>query len=240
MDQTSLPCDGCAGRQGTVCGAFDDAGIAALFGLVRQQSFTSGQWIIEQRQPADRAFLLSSGHASVLRLTAQGRRQVIAFLFPGDFFAFSAEPVYQYGALALGDVMACLLSRRQLDTLLDRHAAAGNRLRRRMARLLDSHAELAFTLGRKQALEKVAAFIWYLHFKHHKLGHTGDECPVPMSRTDIADFLGLTGESVSRALTALRTEGVISLPEAHRIQVRDPARLRQIGIVESGLAAEPG
>jgi len=239
MDQSRmpLPCNGCAGRHGTICGAFDNGDIAALFGLVQPGRFRAGSWIIEQRQPADRGFLLSTGYVLVMRLTAQGKRQVIAFLFPGDFFAFSAEPSYQYGALAISDVTACLLSHRQLDALLDSHKGAGNRVRRNMARLLDSHAELVFTLGRKQALEKVAAFIWYLHYKHQKLGHTDKDCPVPMTRGDIADFLGLTGESVSRAITALRAQGVIDLPEPHRIRVCDAARLRAIGMVESGLAA---
>lgn len=236
MDQPApLPCADCAGRRGTVCGAFPDQHIGELFRLARPRGFAAGSWIIEQRQASDRVFLLSSGHASVLRLAADGKRQIIAFLFPGDFFAFTAEPHYQYGALTLTDATACLLSRAALDALLERHPQAAGRVRAHMARLLDSHAELVFTLGRKQALEKVAAFIWYLHYKQRKLGHPGDECPVPMSRGDIADFLGLTGESVSRAMTALRSQRVIALPDPHRIVVLDVPRLRELGIVESGL-----
>lgn len=236
MDQPApLPCNRCAGRRGTVCGAFADEAIGELFRLGRLRGFAAGSWIIEQRQPADPVFLLSSGHASVLRLAADGKRQIIAFLFPGDFFAFTAEACYQYGALTLTDATACLLSRTALEALLDSHPQAAGRVRGNMTRLLDSHAELVFTLGRKQALEKVAAFIWYLHYKQRKLGHPGDECPVPMSRGDIADFLGLTGESVSRAMTALRSQRVIALPEPHRIVVLDAPRLRELGIVESGL-----
>lgn len=239
MDQSPkpapLPCSTCAGRRGTVCGAFTDDSISALFQRARLRGFAAGSWIVEQRQPADRVFLLSSGHASVLRLAADGKRQIIAFLFPGDFFAFTAEASYQYGALTLTNATACLLSRTALEALLENETDAATRVRANMTRLLDSHAELVFTLGRKQALEKVAAFIWYLHYKQRKLGHPGDECPVPMSRGDIADFLGLTSESVSRAMTALRTQGVIALPDPHRIVVLDAPRLREIGIVESGL-----
>ena len=239
MDQSSPPapllCATCAGRHGTVCGAFTDDTIGELFRLARLRGFAAGSWIVEQRQPSDRVFLLSSGHASVLRLAADGKRQIIAFLFPGDFFAFTAEVNYQYGALTLTDATACLMSRTALEVLLGEHLDAAARVRTNMTRLLDSHAELVFTLGRKQALEKVAAFTWYLHYKQRKLGHPGDECPVPMSRGDIADFLGLTSESVSRAMTALRTQGVIALPDPHRIVVLDAPRLREIGIVESGL-----
>lgn len=231
-------CASCLARRGTICSALPDAELTGLFALATTETAAAGQWLVEPGDAASTVFILRSGHAHVSRITRDGKRQILAFLFPGDFFGFTYEPQYVYGAYADSAVVICRIARADFDQYVATHAQLDRRIRVQLTRLLDSAQELIFTLGRKSALERVAAFIWYLHYRQSKLGE-GSEVAVaaiPMSRADIADFLGLTSESVSRAMTQLRNDGLIQLPSPDHAVILDMQRLREIGVV----IAEPG
>ncbi len=224
-------CVNCLARRGTICAALDDAPLARLFALATTERIMAGSWLVRPGDRADSVYLLRAGHAHVSRVTRDGKRQILAFLFPGDLFAFTQEPRYVYGAYADTDLVLCRVPRTQFDTFVDATPELERHIRMQLARLLDSAQELIFTLGRKSALERVASFIWYLQYRQRKLGRCGPRWAIPMSRTDIADFLGLTSESVSRALTRLRRAGLIELPAPGEVEIRDMARLRELGVV---------
>jgi CRP/FNR family transcriptional regulator len=226
-------CAQCLARRGTLCGSFDEATRARLLALARPEQQPAGRWLVQPGDSADAVFILRAGHAHVARLTQHGKRQILAFLFPGDFFAFTYEQHYAYGAWAATDVTLCRLARHQLEGLVTATPALEHRLRAQVTRQLDSVQELVFTLGRKTAVERVASFLWYLDYRQRKLGRPGPTTHIPMSRTDIADFLGLTSESVSRALTRLRRDGLIRLPATDQVSIVDMPRLRSIGVVEA-------
>ena len=229
--RVSLPCPQCAARRGTVCLGLDDGAVARLFALATTERVRSGTWLVNPGDRADDVWILRDGHAHVSRVTRDGKRQILAFMFPGDFFAFTYEERYVYGAYADTDLLLCRVPRARFDAFASATPGFEHQLRIQLTRLLDSAQELIFTLGRKTALERVASFIWYLQYRQRKLGRAGPRFAIPMSRADIADFLGLTSESVSRALTRLRRDGLIELPAAGEVEVRDMARLRELGIV---------
>jgi CRP/FNR family transcriptional regulator len=136
-----------------------------------------------------------------------------------------------YGAWADSDVSICRLPRERFDAFVEATPGFERHLRLQLTRLLDSAQELIFTLGRKSAVERVASFIWYLQYRQRKLGRERAGAAIPMSRTDIADFLGLTPESVSRAMTRLKRDGLIRLPSPGEVEIPDLARLRDVGVV---------
>lgn len=224
-------CALCLARRGTICSALDDAAVSRLFALASTERLPSGSWLVTPGDRADDVWLLREGHAHVSRVTRDGKRQILAFMFPGDFFAFTHEDRYVYGAFADTDLVLCRLSRARFEAFAAATPSFERRLRTQLTRLLDSAQELIFTLGRKTALERVASFIWYLQYRQRKLGQGGPRFAIPMSRADIADFLGLTSESVSRALTRLRRDALIDLPAPGEFEVRDLARLRELGVV---------
>ena len=231
-------CDSCLARRGTICSALSDPDLAGLFALATTHTAAAGSWRVEPGDSAETVFILRSGHAHVSRITRDGKRQILSFMFPGDFFGFTYEPQYVYGVNAASDVTICRIARVDFDQYVATQPQLDRRIRVQLTRLLDSAQELIFTLGRKTALERVAAFIWYLHYRQSKLGAFSQTqvAAIPMSRADIADFLGLTSESVSRALTQLRNEGLIQLPSADQAVILDKQRLRELGVV----IAEPG
>lgn len=227
----TVACVHCLARRGTVCAALDDAPLARLFALATTERVGAGGWLVRPGDRADDVYLLRSGHAHVSRITRDGKRQILAFLFPGDLFALTQEPRYVYGAYADTELVLCRIPRRDFDAFVDASPELDRRIRIQLVRMLDSAQELIFTLGRKSALERVASFIWYLQYRQRKLGRAGPRWAIPMSRADIADFLGLTSESVSRALTRLRRDGLIDLPAPGEVEIRDMARLRELGVV---------
>ncbi|MFO1426480.1 MAG: helix-turn-helix domain-containing protein [Steroidobacteraceae bacterium] len=228
---SALPCPTCRARRGAVCHAWPDDAIGRLYAAARPERIAAGEWIVRPESASNETFMLREGLVHISRFAQDGKRQILAFLFPGDFFGFTAEERYRFGAFAVEDVHVCRFQRSELKAVTLYTPDAAFSVQRFMARIIDGQNELVFTLGRKTAIERVASFIWYLDYRQRKLGHAAGPVRVPMSRLDIADFLGLTSESVSRAFTQLKRDGVIRLPDPLHIEVPDMPRLREVAIV---------
>lgn len=231
----SLPCSTCPARSSTLCAGLEDADMYRLYGLATELDFAPGDPLVRQEQPADFVFSLRTGHATVFRLTTDGRRQVLAFLFPGDFVGFTAEDSYHYGVAAIEPVRACRFERGALEALTAAFPRMDRKLRFTLVRAMDAAFELQFSLGRKDAVQKIASFLWYVSYRQRKLNLPDSPVYLPMRRADIADFMGLTTETVSRSLTVLRRSGAIRLSGTHEVVIADLERLRAIGVV----VAEP-
>lgn len=230
-----LLCQSCAARCGIVCGALGESGLSDLLSRATQATLPMGAWLVLPGDPADHVFLFRSGHAHVSRITREGKQQILTFIFPGDFYSFTPQRRYVAGVYADTELSVCRISRRHFEEVVSTYPTLDRRLRTQLALQLDGANELIFTLGRKSALERVASFVWYLNYRQRKLGHTGAETYIPMSRAAIGDFLGLTGESVSRCLTRLRQAGLIQLPGPTSLRVLDMSKIREVGLV----VAEP-
>ncbi len=231
----SLPCSRCVARSSSLCAILADEDMHRLYGLATDMQFEAGGLLLRQEGPADHVFSLRSGHANVFRLTADGKRQILAFLFPGDFVGFTSEDNYHYGVAAISAVEACRFDRTALEVLIEAFPQMDRKLRFTLTRAMDASFELLFTLGRKDALQKVASFLWYVSYRQRKLGRPDNPVHLPMRRADIADFMGLTVETVSRAMTLLKQMNAIRLHGHYDVEIADMNRLRSIAVV----VAEP-
>lgn len=234
-DFQALPCSRCVARAATLCASLSDADMHRLYALASDRRFRPGDLMFHQEQPADHVFSLRSGYGTIFRLTADGKRQVLSFLFPGDFLGFTSEDRFHYAAAAISKVEACRFERASLEGLIREFPEMDRKLRFTLTRAMDASFELLFSLGRKDAVQKVASLIWYVGYRQRKSGLRENPVHLPMRRADIADFMGLTTETVSRAFTVLRQMGVIRLPDINDVEIIDMARLRDVGLV----VAEP-
>lgn len=153
------------------------------------------------------------GVVRTMRLTCDGRRQVGDFYYPGDLFGLEPGPDHQFSAEALTDCGVQVVRRSAVralagDAELDRAVLEATR------RELQRVQEHVLLLGRKSAREKVAGFLMSL--AQHP---DGDGVRLPMGRQDMADYLGLTIETVSRMLTQLQGEAIVEFPELRRFRV---------------------
>ena len=235
ISYADLPCSRCVARGATLCASLSDTDMHSLFRLATIRDYVTSDLIIHQEQPADYVFSIRSGHATMFRLTADGKRQILAFLFPGDFVGFTSEDNYHYGVSAISPVQACRFDRTALESLIEQHPEMDRKLRFTLTRAMDASFELLFSLGRKDALQKVASFIWYVSYRRRKQFQPDNPVHLPMRRADIADFMGLTIETVSRAISALKEMEAIRLHGAYDVEIVDMQRLRSLGVV----VAEP-
>lgn len=165
--------------------------------------------IHEQGAAAEYCCRILSGCVRMVKLMEDGRRQVADFLFAGDLHGLDDLGTYDFAAEAVTDVKLRRYPRRMVEALADSHAGLARRLRVLALGNLHNAHERMVMLGRKTAVEKIAAFVLEMDRRGMAPGRKVTE--VPMSRTDVADHLGLTVETVCRILAQLKRDGTVVL-----------------------------
>jgi CRP-like cAMP-binding protein len=170
---------------------------------------------------AEHCYRVVSGAIRTCKVLADGRRQLADFFLPGDLIGFDVGESHSFTAEAITDSVVLKFPRRRVETLMSDHPRAGRAvLALAIERLAAAQSQMVL-LGRKNATERLASFILGLI---DRTGQAGAEMPVielTMTRADIADYLGLTIETVSRTFARLKRLDAITLPNPQRVVVRD-------------------
>ena len=221
-------CHYCPARHKSVCAGVAADDLDRLAGLVAPQQLMAGETLIDDGDEASHVFTITAGFMKIYKLLPDGRRQITGFLFQGDFVGLAFDNTYIYSAEALTDTTVCRFARRQFETFVDDRPAMERRLRAMASNELAAAQDQMVLLGRKTAVERVASFLLGLIRRQERLGRDGKAVRLTMTRNDIADYLGLTTETVSRTFTGLRNQGVIELDGITLVRVRDRARIEAI------------
>ena len=190
-------------------------------------TYKKGTEIYGEQEPADYVYQVKSGVVRSYKLLSDGRRLIGAFHLVGDIFGLTSHESHRFTAEAVVDTSLWLIKRRSLEVIAKTDGALTRNLLSETARNLQHADDHMLLLGRKDSLEKVAAFL--LEMDNRLAGMAG--ITLPMTRRDIADYLGLTVETVSRALSRLRRAGVVAFGGGalHReITILDRNKLRLI------------
>lgn len=197
------------------------AGTIGLMGAL--MSFARNAEIYGENEPADYLYKVVSGTVRTYKVLVDGRRQIGAFHLPGDIFGFEIADEHTFSAEAITDCKIIVIKRSAVVTL----AASDNDVARQMwaltARELQRVQEHSLVLI-KSAQERVAGFLLEMADR----ASSGGAVELPMSRQDIADYLGLTIETVSRTLTHLESVAAIEVPTSRRIVLRNRSALRRL------------
>ncbi|MGO9133183.1 MAG: helix-turn-helix domain-containing protein [Methylovirgula sp.] len=180
-----------------------------------QFSYRADEEIYGEDEPAEFIYKVVSGAVRSYKLLADGRRQIGAFHLAGDLFGLEASSTHQLTAEAIVETKVVLLKRRALDTLAAENVRIAYKLWTAAAENLRSAEQRMLLLGRKTAQERVASFLIEMD---DRCGGTG-MIDLPMSRRDVADYLGLTLETVSRAISQMRTSGMLRLANARHVEL---------------------
>jgi CRP/FNR family nitrogen fixation transcriptional regulator len=201
--------------------------IGALVALERigtRLSFSRNDEIYAEGDSSDWWYKVVSGTARVCKLLADGRRHIAEFCFSGDCFGIDGPNERPYSAEAVDDVIVMRYRRNATEQLIDQNPALARLLRDTMLRdLTNAHGHMLL-LGRMTASERVAAFLLEMFERRDRM----KILDLPMSRNDIADYLGLTIETVCRVLSIFKRDGAIAIPNPHRIELRDRRALEAI------------
>lgn len=186
--------------------------------------------IFGEGEPADYLYKVVSGAVRICKLMSDGRRQIGAFYLPGNIFGLEAEDIHHFSAEAISDCTILVVKRSAFLAEATRDGAMLTELWTETMAHLHRAQDHMLLLGRKSAQERIAAFLLDMAGRLSKQGAV----ELPMSRQDIADYLGLTIETVSRTLTQMERDGVIAIPVSRRILLTDPEAL---GLMNDCLAA---
>jgi CRP-like cAMP-binding protein len=179
--------------------------------------------IFGENEPADYVYKVVSGSVRTYNILSDGRRQIGGFYMPGDIFGIEFDGEHSSAAEAISDSKVLVIKRSALDALAGRDASVARELFALTARELRRVQDRILLLI-KSAQERVAGFL--LEMAQRAAG--GNAIDLPMSRQDIADYLGLTIETVSRTLTLLETAATIDVPTSRRIVLRNRSALNRM------------
>ena len=214
----AVDCDHCRVRTLSVCAALEPDELQQLDRLAHAFCVNAKQTLFEQDEPANNVYNLTSGSVRLYKLLPDGRRQVVGFALPGDFLGLSMVEKNAFSADALTPVTACQFSRQDFSEFVDTKPHLLRRLHSMAAHELSLAQDQMVILGRRTAEEKIASFLIGLRRRWGRISGVSVTIPLPMTRQDIGDFLGLTVETVSRLMTRLaREKAIVIVPDGVRL-----------------------
>ena len=192
------------------------------------RTFNSKEHIYREGDSANSVYRVEAGHICIYRVLPDGRRQVVDFAYPGDVVGLGAVGEHASSAQATGRTLVRCLPVQALHEIIKRDAIVGLKVCEALSHELLAARELLFTVSQRTAAERLAGFLLALTHRNARRGEDAKEIVLPMTRTDIADFLGLTIETVSRTFTKFRLDGIIELEQCVLVTINDAAALMQL------------
>ena len=216
----------------TVCGAVDRSDLQRLGDLADAVTLRSGAVLVREGDPAPHVFSITSGSLRVYKLLPDGRRQITGFLFAGDFLGLAIGDDYVFSAEAMESSTVCRFRKGPFRALVKRSPPLEHMLLHRTMHELAAAQNQMLLLGRKTAIERMASFLLDLPGHDPARPSALGYVRLPMKRAEIADYLGLTIETVSRVLTRMKLMGLISTPSQSELIIERPDRMRQHALGE--------
>jgi CRP/FNR family transcriptional regulator len=222
-------CSNCPIRHRAVCARCEADELEQLDAIKYYRTFEAGQTIVWSGDQMDFVGSVVSGVAALTQTMEDGRRQMVGLLLPSDFLGRPSRDTVTYDVTASTDVVLCCFRRKPFLKLMEDTPHVSQRLLEMTLDELDAAREWMLLLGRKTAREKIASFLTIIA----RRGTTANFVPLkaevafdlPLTREAMADYLGLTLETVSRQMSALKRDGVIELQGKRHVVVPDFHRL---------------
>lgn len=199
--------------------------LVALERIGARRRFARDEEIYAEGEPSDYWYKVISGTVRIGKLLADGRRHIAEFCFGGDCFGLDNSQERIFSAEAVDDVILMRFPRQATNRLIDENPALARQLRDMTLRELAHAQTRMLLLGRMTACERVANFLLEVSERRD----APRVLDLSMSRNDIADYLGLTIETVCRVLSAFKRNATIAIPKSHRIEFRNRAALEAVG-----------
>jgi len=216
-----LQCNHCVIRHRTICSAPRKADLARINQIARQKTYQAGETIFFEGDEVNYLGNVLSGVVKLDKLLPDGRQQIVGLQFASDFLGRAFKDKATFNAEAATDVELCIFPRKPFESLLSEIHDLEDRLFANTLNELDAARDWLLLLGRQSAREKVARFLLMIALRIPNIGCDDGKVAnairfdLPLSRADMADFLGLTIETVCRQISRLKTDGLIEV-EQHR------------------------
>lgn len=222
-------CGDCQIRHRAVCAHAEADELAILEEIKYYRSFAVGQPVVWAGDSMDFVASVVTGVASLTQTMADGRRQMVGLLQPSDFLGRPGRGQAAYDVTAVTDLVMCCFRKKPFEAMMVKTPHIAHRLLEMTLDELDAAREWMLLLGRKRAREKIASFLAILARRETALRGQAAvlSFEVPLTREEMADYMGLTLETVSRQMTALRQDGLIQTTGKRGVQIPDLAALQE-------------
>jgi CRP/FNR family transcriptional regulator len=224
-----VQCSDCPIRHRAVCARCETDELTHLEQIKYYRSFQAGQTIIWSGDRMEFVGSVVSGIATLTQTMEDGRRQMVGLLLPSDFVGRPGRPVAAFDVTATTDIVMCCFRKKPFEDMMSTTPHIAQRLLEMTLDELDAAREWMLLLGRKTAREKIASLISIIARREaalHKRRSKGMlSVDLPLTREEMADYLGLTLETVSRQISALKKDGVITLEGNRHVNIPDIDRL---------------
>ena len=221
-------CQECTARHKGICGALQPAELAELNRISKQKSFDSGLTLVADEEEFPFFANVLTGVVKLSKTLPDGRQQIVGLQFAPDFMGRPFQSESRMSVETASPVKLCTIPRKGFEKMLSEIPQLQQRLFRQTLVELDEARDWQVALGRKTAEEKVASFL-HMIANHIPVPEeiTGQvvSFDLPLTRSDMADFLGLTIETVSRQLSKLKKLDIISISHTRHIEILDMKRL---------------
>ena len=233
-------CGDCPIRHRAVCASCEADELTQLDQIKYYKTYEAGQTIVMSGDTMEFVGSVVKGVSSLTQTMEDGRRQMVGLLLPSDFVGRPGRDTAAYDVTATSDVVMCCFRKKPFEDMMVRTPHIAQRLLQMTLDELDAAREWMLVLGRKTAREKIASLLSIIARRdatlHMKAGVESFEFALPLTREAMADYLGLTLETVSRQISALKRDGVIALKGKRHVLVPDFERL----LAEAGDDADGG
>ena len=222
-------CEHCRVNGLSICGGFALDHAEELAGITQQVSCTTGSTLFTEGDPAEYFYTVTEGVVQFSKYLFSGRRQILGFLLKGDFIGLAVQDQYSYTAEATTDCSLCQFHKKKFEALMRKHPTLEHTLFNAVSNELMEVENRMVALGHQLAEKRLAAFLtWYWERMQGILSVDDANLTLPMTRRDIADYLCLSIEAVSRAFTKLRNQEIIALNDPQHVCILDIGRLQSL------------
>jgi CRP/FNR family transcriptional regulator len=226
-------CVDCGARHRGLCDVLSDEEVEVLSRAAQRISLQANTVFIEEGEPALYFYNVNAGNIRLFKSLPDGRRQITGFAGPGHFLGLVATSKNMFSAETMEPVKLCRFTRSAMATMFGEFPALERKLLDLAMHELVLSQQQLLLLGRKTALERIASFLLSWAERQEicasgTLPKPRSVLQLPLSRTDLADYLGLTIETVSRSLSQLKRDGLIDIPNIHEIVLLRPQALSDI------------
>ncbi len=230
-----VKCESCAIRHRALCGALSSDALTGLNAIARDKAVKPGETILS---PLDISPPLANIVSGVVKLSSglsDGRSQIVGLQFASDFLGRPFKTSCAYQAEAVTEVRLCMYERSDFEAVSQAHPNLKHHLLTHTLDELDAAREWMLLLGRKSARERIASFLMMVSRRNSEDGCSAPtdmnfaRIELPLTRSDIADFLGLTTETVSRQMSKMKRDGLITLEGGRTVIVPNLELLQAVG-----------
>ena len=220
-------CGSCPIRHRAICARCDEDELSRLEKIKSYAVFEAGQPITWRGDELQTFASLVTGIASLSRTMEDGRTQMVGLLLPSDFIGRPGRDVVDFDVTAVTDVTLCQFKRKPFEKLVEEVPHISQRMMEMALDELNAAREWMVLLGRKTAREKIATFLEMISRRSAVSKDPTKPLTLPLTREEIANFLGLTLETISRQLSVMKKEGIVSFEGRRQFVIKDLDALRR-------------